>query len=105
MVKSGGQKITEKGSFVAVDGEKVKVGILNNESGNARVFESSGRKEIKGIFALVQWYRRGEPLEKIAYNVVATSAMEAEKEMAEWIPKLQYPEYRESSRLIRVIQI
>lgn len=104
-MESVGQKITEKGSFVTVDGEKIKVGILDRESGNARVFGSGNRAKIKGIFALVQWYRRDEPLEKIAYNVVATSTKEAKREMATWIPKLQYSAFRETSELIRIVKI
>ncbi len=104
-MKSDGQKITEKGSFVTIDGKRIKIGILNRDSGNARVFGSGERAKIKGIFGLVQWYRRGEPLEKIAYNLVATSIREAEEEMAIWMPKLQYPAFRETSRLIRIVEI
>ena len=105
MVKSSGQMITGTGHFITVDGEKIKVGILSKEKGNARIFskENSGW-EIKGVFGLVQWFRRGEPIEKIAYNMVASSIEEAKKEMAEWIPKLQYPEHRESSGLIEIIE-
>lgn len=92
------------GHYIVVDGEAIKVGILCKESANARIFRSGDSTEIKGIFALVQWYRRGKPLEKIAYDVVSTSVEAAEKEMVGWIPKLQYPAHKETSRLIKIIE-
>lgn len=105
MARNSERKITGTGQFVTVDGEKIKVGLLDHAKGNARIVPTAGGSEIKGIFGLVQWYRRGEPLEKIAYNVTATSIQEAGKEMAAWIPRLQFPEYRESSELIKIVEI
>jgi len=99
-----GQKISEVGQHITVSGEKIKVGILDKEEGNARIFKEDGCLIIKGIFGLVQWFRRGDLLEKVAYNTVASSVEAAKKEMEEWIPKLQYPEYRENSVLLEIIE-
>lgn len=101
--KISGEKITDKGYFITFGGEKVKIGILKKENGNARLFRKSNKQEIKGVFAIVQWFRRGEKLEKIAYNVEATTVEEAEKEMVKWMPKLQYPEFKERSVLLEII--
>ena len=105
MTRNGGQKITTEGHFILVDDKKIKVGLLNKGSGNARIFRNDdGCTEIKGVFAVVQWYKRGEPLETIAYNVTAQSVEAAKEEMAEWMPRLQFSEHRESSRLVEIIE-
>jgi len=104
MARSKGRKITETGHFITVHGEKIKVGILRKAQGNARIFREKGCTKIKGVFALVQWFRRSELLEKIAYNTAADSIRKAKIEMANWIPKLQYPEFKESSKLIKIFR-
>lgn len=101
--KISGEKITELGHFIIYNGEKVKIGILKKENGNARLFRKSNKQEIKGVFAIVQWFGRGEELEKIAYNTEAATVEEAEKEMAICMPRLQYHEFKERSVLLEII--
>lgn len=93
------EKVLGNGDFVCINGERMKVGILGGR-GNAVL---RGRK-ITGVFAVVQWRRRGRPLEKIAYNTVARTIPEAKREMVPWMKKLQFPEWRESSLLIGIVR-
>ena len=103
--KEVGTKIAELGYVIVVRDERIKVGLLDKElGGNVRVVERDGKKTATGIFAVTQWFRRGEPLEKIAYNVTANTIDGARTEMETWIPRLQFPEFRETSRLLEIIE-
>lgn len=53
MAKDNGQKITKTGHFISVNGERIKVGILKKESGNARIFRSKGSTEIRRKIRLI----------------------------------------------------
>lgn len=57
-----------QGDFVTIGKERIKVGVLG--PGNATVGKGG---KVKGILAVVQWYKRGEAYEKIAYNVSAST--------------------------------
>ena len=93
-------KALVQGDLVRIRRESVKVGVLGGPGNAVRV----GRR-VTGLFALVQWYYRGRDLEKIAYNVTSRTVADAKKEMATWMPRLQFPEHRESSVLIGIVRL
>ncbi|MDO8516031.1 MAG: hypothetical protein Q7S28_02150 [bacterium] len=91
------------GRYITVDGEKIEIRTLGEGSGNAHLYQTSNGNEIRGIFAIVQYLRYGQPFEKVAYNVKATGVAEARLEIQEWMPQLQSPSFNESSTLLGIV--